>query len=125
MSSFFDKAINRVRGGFSRITKKKSGSEYAAVSGQAVARTEAASPQEQEMLERARNRYYTKISGYLFYILSFIVCYEAAAYFWYKIPSVNSSLAGLSAAELKAIREQNRNFLPVLSVQWQQYRCLR
>lgn len=120
MSSFFDKAINRVRGGFSRITKKKSGSEYAAVSGQAVARTEAASPQEQEMLERARNRYYTKISGYLFYILSFIVCYEAAAYFWYKIPSVNSSLAGLSAAELKAIREQNRNIdvtaLPLFGV---------
>ena len=120
MSSFFDKAINRVRGGFSRITKKKSGSEYATVSGQAVARTEAASPQEQEMLERARNRYYTKISGYLFYILSFIVCYEAAAYFWYKIPSVNSSLAGLSAAELKAIREQNRNIdvtaLPLFGV---------
>lgn len=120
MSSFFDKAITKVRGGFSSITKKKSGSEYETVSGQAAVRTEAPSPQEQEMLERARNRYYTKISGYLFYILSFIVCYEAAAFFWYKVPSVNSSLAGLSAAELKAIREQNRNInvtaLPLFGV---------
>lgn len=120
MSSFFDNAIAKVRGGFSRITKKKSGSEHAAVSGQPAVKSGTVSPQEQEMLERARNRYYTKISGYLFYILSFIVCYEAAAFFWYKIPSVNSSLAGLSAAELKAIREQNRNInvtaLPLFGV---------
>lgn len=50
------------------------------------------------------DRYYTKISAYLFYLLSFVVCYEAAVLFWHKMPYKNQVLAGLTAQELKQIQ---------------------
>ena len=56
----------------------------------------------------SHDRYYTKISAYLFYLLSFIVCYQAAAFFWYKIPYTSPALAGLTAQELKKIRSPGK-----------------
>ena len=50
------------------------------------------------------DRYYTKISAYLFYLLSFVVCYEAAVLFWHKMPYKSQVLAGLTAQELKQIQ---------------------
>ncbi len=52
-----------------------------------------------------RARYYTKISAYLFYLLSVVVCYEAAVFFWNRMPSGGGALAGLTPDELKAIRD--------------------
>ena len=50
------------------------------------------------------DRYYTKISAYLFYLLTFVVCYEAAVFFWHKIPYKSPALAGLTPQELKKIQ---------------------
>lgn len=60
--------------------------------------------QKTEATESDHRVYYTKISNYLFYILAFILCYQAASLVWNSIPYKNQVIAGLTASELKQIR---------------------
>lgn len=74
-----------------------------------INKSTAAEKKAADQSEIAHSVYYTNISNYLFYILGFIMCYQAASFFWNSIPYKNPVLAGLTSNELKVIRSPKSN----------------
>ncbi len=62
-----------------------------------------------EELAEITRRKYTKVSNYLFYFLGVICCYQAAAYFWNRIPYSRPTIPGLTQDELKQVRQPRQS----------------